>query len=286
MDRALRTFAVVFGAASLTAVALGAHVAAHSGVGAQRWGLNLAAWILGATAAAGVARLAGPRAERVFVAAALLAVALTFAAEGLQGVHRWLQVGPVRVNAAELLMPAAVVALAAMDLRRPWPWVAAAAALLLLIAQPDASQATAVAVALVAAAAASPLRPVHRVAVAGLCAAAAAMAWIRPDPLAPVPEVEEIFRLAGEVSPMAAAVAAVSLATASAAPLMLSRRSRAPAPPALALGGYFLVSAVSPLLGAFPTPLVGIGVSPVLGFWLAAGLLVSLASRRAGAAAP
>ncbi|CAA9456601.1 MAG: hypothetical protein AVDCRST_MAG28-2452, partial [uncultured Rubrobacteraceae bacterium] len=35
---------------------------------------------------------------------------------------------------------------------------------------------------------------------------------------------------------------------------------------------------------AFPVPLVGVGVSPVVGFWMGAGLLAATASR--GNAAP
>ena len=48
---------------------------------------------------------------------------------------------------------------------------------------------------------------------------------------------------------------------------------------ALALSAYFVFSALTPLFGAFPVPLVGIGVSPVIGFWMGAGLLAAIASR-------
>lgn len=34
--------------------------------------------------------------------------------------------------------------------------------------------------------------------------------------------------------------------------------------------------------GAFPTPLVGIGVSPILGAWLGVGLLAGVAGREGG----
>ena len=38
-----------------------------------------------------------------------------------------------------------------------------------------------------------------------------------------------------------------------------------------ALSVYFLVAAVMPFVGAYPVPLVGVGVGPVLGSWLAIG---------------
>ena len=46
-ERGLRGFATVFLLASLAAVGVGAFVAAQSGVAPGRWGLNLAAWVVG-----------------------------------------------------------------------------------------------------------------------------------------------------------------------------------------------------------------------------------------------
>jgi hypothetical protein len=42
------------------------------------------------------------------------------------------------------------------------------------------------------------------------------------------------------------------------------------------------VQALAPAFGAFPVPLVGIGMSPVVGFWLGAGALA--AARRSNPA--
>jgi hypothetical protein len=39
---------------------------------------------------------------------------------------------------------------------------------------------------------------------------------------------------------------------------------------------YFLISAAMPFVGAYPVPLVGIGMSPILGAWLATGVLACL----------
>ena len=38
--------------------------------------------------------------------------------------------------------------------------------------------------------------------------------------------------------------------------------------------------AVTPLFGAFPVPLVGVGMSPILGAWLGVGLLAATARAR------
>ena len=277
--RGVPTFLIAFGAASLLAVAAGAYVAERSGVTPRVLGLNLAAWIAGFAAALALVRRAGGRSAAAFALVSLIVLALTLVSPGLQGVHRWVQAGPLRLNAAELFAPGLVVALAAAGWGRPWPWLAGSAAMAVLVVQPDASQATAMAFALAVSLWLSPTPRWGRLAGSLACGAAAATAWLRPDPLAPVPEVEEIFRLAGQVSPVALALAAGALAVACASPLLIAHVAK-PRPAALALSAYLAVSAAAPLLGAFPTPLVGMGVSPILGFWLAVGLVAALARRR------
>jgi hypothetical protein len=169
------------------------------------------------------------------------------------------------------LLPAAVVALAAVG-DRGWTWMAAAGMLGLLVLQPDASQAAALGAGMIVVLAS--LRAPALVRVGGVAATvlAVAAACMRPDTLAPVPEVEGIIGLAWVSSPAAAAVAVALLAATALFPLRLAGRSR-PFTPALALAACCAVQALAPAFGAFPVPLVGIGMSPVLGFWLGAGAL-------------
>jgi hypothetical protein len=43
--------------------------------------------------------------------------------------------------------------------------------------------------------------------------------------------------------------------------------------PATTLASYFLTISLMPLVGAFPVPLTGMGMSPILGYWLGIGVL-------------
>ena len=270
----------VFAAASLAAVGVGAAVAAASGVPAAVWGRNLAAWALGGLVAGGVAATVRPKALLLFLWAAPVGLLVALASAGQQGVRRWVDLGPLHMNAAMLVLPAAVVAMAMLAGPRRWPWIPALLALALLVAQPDASQATALAavVALLAALAAGP--PALRAALVLAAGALAALAWRRPDPLRPVPEVEGIIGLAWDLSPLAAGLAWLTLLAVAAAPAALTARGPSDVRRAgQALSLCLLLWTLTPLLGAFPVPFVGMGLSPILGAWLGVGVLAGLLRR-------
>lgn len=273
-DQASR-LGLLFGGPSLAAVLTGAATAAAHGVASRAWGLNIVAWMLGAGAAAIVARMGKISAGWLVLTVAVLS--LTLFSPGLSGVHRWITIGPLRLNGAELLMPVAVAALASLDARSALRWAFPLIALALLALQPDASQAAATAGAVIVLVAGG--GPAFRTKAAlgiGL-AAAAVLAALRPDPLLPVPEVEGVIQLAAALSPGLAVLAVAVLAGAALAPLAAG----ASTDPAVRVGArglaaYFVVIALAPMAGAFPVPLVGMGVSPILGAWLGIGGLMRL----------
>ena len=276
MRRPLPAFAI----ASLLAVAAGVVVCGLSGVPAGVWGRNVAAWVLGGLMAAGLARWAGGKTLLAFAVLTPIGLAAPMLAHGQQGVHRWLDLGPLHMNAAMLLLPAGVVALTVLVQRAAWPWIAALLGLGLLVLQPDASQATAFAAALCIVAIGMPGRsgPV-RLGIALLAALLAALAWTRADPLAPVPEVEGVLGLAAQLSPLLAVVDVLGLAAFAATPGWVAHRlpAKEVRTAGYALSGLFLIWSVAPALGAFPVPLVGMGPSPILGAWLGVGVLAAAA---------
>jgi cell division protein FtsW (lipid II flippase) len=197
---------------------------------------------------------------------------------GQSGVHRWISLGPLNWNVAFLCLPAAVVAFAATARSGSrWTWWAALVIQLELCLQPDASQATAFAAASVVALLTSQFPDRARLTASLLFVLMAVLAWNRPDPLAPVPEVEGILKLAGAVSRGMVALCAFSLAAVTASPLFGWNHAQANAnPSAIALSIYCFTCALMPLFGAFPVPLVGMGQSPIIGSWLGIGALMTV----------
>lgn len=267
---------LLFGAVSLAAVVTGAVVCAASGVPAGSWGRNLAAWAVGVVPAVGIARFARPGYAGIALWALPVGLLATLISPDQEGVHRWVDLGPLHINVAMLLGPGAVVAMAASAEKR-LTWVAFLISLAVLVVQPDASQATTLAIvgAMVAVFGTKP--PLIRWGVPVIATGLAAAAWLRPDPLHPVSEVEGIVGLAFSVSPLLAGLAVLSLAAVAAVPALTRRL------PGLALGVCFLLWAVMPLFGAFPVPFVGIGMSPIVGGWLGVGLLAAAMRWHGGA---
>ena len=248
-----------FGIASLLTIALGAVVMANADIPLSIWIRNPIAWLLAGAVALFLASRGWLEAWLAPVAAIIIALSLI--GPDQQGVHRWLDLGPVQLNAAALVLPAAIVAF----VRTPAVVAIPSFAIIggLLAWQPDISQ-------LAAFALATTLLCAVRfgwkgVAVALLLSGAAiALCLSRPDPLAPVPHVEGIFTLAWTQSPVLAIAMAVSLALVALSPLLL----RKSAPAALALTAYFAATSLAFLLGAYPAPLAGYGLSFVIGWWL------------------
>jgi hypothetical protein len=196
------------------------------------------------------------------VAPALALLALA-AGPGIDGVHRWIGLGPLRLHAAMLGGPAFVVALA----RQPgWLGAAAAAVLALALAlQPDAGTA----LALTAATTALALGKRSAPRLAALLAALGALAWCvaAPDPLAPVAFVEGVIP-AMLAAPRALPIAALALlGLALLAPAILGGRA------GLALAAWGVALVVASLLGAFPVPLLGYGAAPIIGYAAALGMM-------------
>ncbi len=259
----------VFGTASLVAVLAGCWTASQTGVPVSIWGRMVAAWAVGLVVAVVLARMArvGDRLAAVGAIGVTALVMLSFVDAGLEGVHRWIVIGPVRVNVAAMALPALIAMLAG----RAWAAPVALAIMVLLMAQPDASQASGFAVAMAIFLLAGPRGRFAWLAIA-VVAALAVISWLRPDPLASVPEVEGIVALAWGQHPALAILAVAALLLATMAPMIVDGAEQRD-PAARAVAAYMLITAIMPAIGAFPVPLIGMSMSPIMGFWLGIGLL-------------
>lgn len=257
---------LVFAVASALAVGAGAVALAIGGAPVSAWIRNPLAWVVGALAALGIAKLGQPRQASALIGIGLLVLVATFAARPVDGVHRWIDIGPLHIHAAALALPVLLVSLARLN-----HWLVQLALVglagVLLVLQPDASQASAFAASSAVLLYRRAESPAGGLAAAGICAVIIIASWLRPDPLEPVPEVEGILAMAAQASLLLAVIAAAALALTCLAPLVHARSGRANDGP-IALAVYCAIVALAPAVGAFPVPLVGLGMSFPLGWWL------------------
>ena len=273
----------LFALASLATVALGSAGLALGGAASGSWVRNPAAWLAGLGIAGSIVAAGRSAAvSRGAILLTLVALAATFLSPAQSGVQRWIDAGPLHINIAALLLPLAIVALATAQLAAPLFLAAVAATGLLLVAQPDASQATAFLLVAGFLVLRGGMPRATKIAGALGIAALTIAAWLRPDPLEPVPEVEGIFALLAAVSPALAGLAGVGIAITALIPLRRAATAEErTAEAAKALVLYFAAVAIAPAAGVFPVPLVGLGMSFPVGYWMGMALLCARARQRA-----
>lgn len=280
--------------APLPAVAVGAAVARAQGISIAAFAPNLLAVILGMALALSCRPQRADRPERpprtvgrkpwtrwLPVAGAIL-VGLTLLSPGMDGVHRWLVLGPVRLNASTMVGPWLLAGVHAEARRSPGRALALLSALLLVhVLQPDAAQATALALGGLVLIWRAPHAALTTRALAALVTLAlAGLAWSRPDPLPALAHVERVLALGLAGGPGLAIASAAAMALLLAP--MVAARGDASRALALAFAAYLLAAVTATFCGNYPVPVMGAGAGPVLGWYAMAAYL----RRAAGPGAP
>ncbi len=196
-------------------------------------------------------------------ALALLAVPL-FASFDIEGVRRWIPLGPVRLHSGSLAVPL-LACCAATEGRLARLCVVAALAL--AFAQPDAATAAALTGLAGGTALAERDWRMAVIAIAGLIVAFVAAVG---DSLPPQVFVEKVISDA-----FAEGVAYAGLLVTSLLAAMALIAFALPQPPAVryALCGSLIGFSVAALLGNYPSVLIGYGAAPILGYGFALGLI-------------
>ena len=211
-------------------------------------------------------------AEALFALASLLLAAVLLVGIELEGVKRWLPLGPVHVQPALIFAPLLLAVVASREGRH---WRALVLVpLALIVAQPDGATSVALAagIAVLMAAASSQSRrgwSQRRIAVAAGAFILVVLGLIvagmpTPPPVAFVEGTVGISLLSG-----APAVGLHVLAIALMLGALLSRHD----PAGVSLAAYFGVSAIAAVFLAFPMPIAGAGPSHLIGFGIAVGWL-------------
>ncbi|MFS0773565.1 hypothetical protein [Sphingomonas sp. 1P08PE] len=223
--------------------------------------VNAVAAVAGLTAGRWLAGRRGQGAAMILAGLAVLATALV--GIRVDGIARWVAVGPVRLQPGLILVPPLVVAFSRRGGMAAALGVAMAVAGLALA--PDRGTAGALAAALVVIAAMR--RDAVAIALALLASAGFARTLRLADPLAPAPFVEGVLAAAAGHG-MRTALLIVG-AAAMVAPGLWRLAAGGATRPAAAFVAIWAGLLAAALLGSYPTPVLGYGASGVLGYVLA-----------------
>jgi hypothetical protein len=140
--------------------------------------------------------------------------------------------------------------------------------------QPDASQASAFAVAIVVLLFQRGRAHLSDWAAGGIVVGSALLAWSRNDPLEAVPHVEGIVGLAANLGAMWLITSVIALALLPLPFISAALRPREKRAEDLSLAAYFGIVCVTPFVGTYPVPVLGYGLSPILGYFGALGWIM------------
>lgn len=201
--------------------------------------------------------------------AVLFCIATLFSRIEIEGVQRWIGVGPIRLHAGLLLLPVIVSFLP--DLRKILALLTVFVLGLTISLQPD--RAAAVALLLGVLTLATAKRDRWSFGMLAVAAMGCVGAFWQQDPLQPVQFVEYVMIDAWQFHPLIAIILSGALMLAFVLPLRglgLSNNIHLFAAMATIMG-----FAIMSLLGPYPTPLIGYGASAIIGYGFVLGLATS-----------
>lgn len=199
---------------------------------------------------------------------AVMFLLLTFIDPGMNGVHRWVSIGVIKLNVTFIVVPIIIIGVWEV-LRNKDLWLSIVTTIfiaILLALQPDASQLTAFASSMIILLCSKTNKKDLRVIIVVPLIILIIYSWTHLDSLPPVVYVENILDLLKNIGLIWFVLGVVSLVI---LPIpfivfppenskLLSR----------CLGVYITIILISTLLGNFPVPLLGYGISPIIGYFI------------------
>ncbi|AOV07353.1 hypothetical protein [Sporosarcina ureilytica] len=251
------------------AILIGTIAMVSYGVAASIWIQNIFIWIVG-TVAGSVYLIRGKESNlnKINLPVSIVFIALLafpFWFNGLDGVHRWLTLGPIQVYIASIILPFIMIHLWKLALNNREGYVAGLITLIacILFLHPDANQLTA----FICASAVIMWKTVRSWMIKALSftltVALVILSWVFLDDLAPVPYVEQILFLVSDLGHVWFVLGVLSLILL-VLPFFLSGSTIS-----ISLGVYFLMTIIGTFIGNFPMPIMGYGISPIVGYFIA-----------------
>lgn len=190
-----------------------------------------------------------------------------FLFNGMDGVHRWLTFETINIYIASIVLPLLIIHLwdLAFNNRERFAVGLLFITLFMLLLHPDAGQLSAFACATAIILKKTISKRIIKFLSLTLAAFFVILSWVFLDDLAPVPYVEDIIFLVGELGTVWFVGGILSLILLVIPFFYYGRKNVI----SLSLGVYFLMTMIVTLFGNFPLPIMGYGISPIIGYFIA-----------------
>lgn len=207
--------------------------------------------------------------DEIIIVMSLVLLLMTLFGNGIDGVHRWIELGVININAAMVVLPITLVAVYNMLYKKAnLAIIIIVLTAILLFSQPDASQLMGFSIPIIILLFDRNIKLNNglKYAVSLFLIILMALSWVYIDNLAPVSYVEGILGLLKDISILLSVMGIILLALIP-LPFILF-------PPkefkllSISIGIYFILIIISSFLGNFPVPFMGYGLSSIAGYCL------------------
>lgn len=199
----------------------------------------------------------------------LLLIILTFISPSMDGVHRWLSIGAIKFNVSMIVLPILIIELWKLSQIKGLSFtiIITIVVSILLSIQPDASQLTGFAIPMMVMLCRKTDKKVLRLLIVGILSILIISSWVFLDNLPPVAYVEGILSLLANMGLIWLILGVFSLAILPVPFILFPPKTLKL--PSVYVGLYFIIILISTFCGNFPVPLMGYGVSPIIGYFIA-----------------
>jgi hypothetical protein len=204
----------------------------------------------------------------VSILISILFILLTFISAGMEGVHRWVSIGIIRFNVSMIVLPIIIISTwRLLQVNQLWAAIITTLAVsILMLVQPDASQLTGFAIPMMVMLYNKADKKLLRLFILGILAVLIILSWVFLDNLPAAAYVEEIVGLLGNMGLIWLVLGVISLVILPVPFILFPPKDLKL--PSICLGLYFIIILVSTLFGNFPVPLMGYGISPIIGYFI------------------
>jgi hypothetical protein len=205
----------------------------------------------------------------------ILLLLLTFLDSGLEGVHRWVSIGSIRFYIASMVLPLLIIGLWKITKKQNWriPAIITMEVSVLLALQPVGSQSTALIISMAIILFNKASKSNYHLCVFGVFSLIIFLSWLYLDNLPPVPYVEEIVKMVANMGVVWFALGIASLVILPLPFFLFPPRNAELL--SKSLGVYFVIILISTIFGNFPVPMMGYGISPIIGYFIAIAWLIN-----------